>query len=159
MAAKKSRKKRRQSANKKERALRAHAQHVTARLGTEAVMRIEPKGQSKMSAVLEEFVEPYLSLADTDSGKRVLYHLAATAWNAALLPEQEREAMIDEFLAKTKDVFPKGGHKDIRELLLAMVERKLALFEDNKRFIVSIELTGPAEGGYLSVASLVPQSE
>lgn len=159
MAAKKSKRKRQQKASKKERALRAHAHHLTARLGTEAIMRIEPKGQPKMSAVLEEFVEPYLSLADTDSGKQALYHLAAAAWNAALLPEQERQAMIDEFLAKTKDVFPKGGRKDIREFLLVMVERKLALFEDNKRFIVSIEFSGPAEGGYLSVASLVPGAE
>ena len=123
------------------------------------MMRIEPKGQPKMSVVLEEFVEPYLSLADTDSGKQVLYHVAAAAWNAALLPERERGAMIEEFLAKTKNVFPKGGHKEIRDLLLAMVERKLTLFEHNKRFIVSIEFTGPAEGGYLSVASLVPRSE
>jgi len=127
-------------------------------LPPDTVFRIEPKGQPKMSEVLEEFVEPYLSLTDTDNGQRVLLHLAAAAWNAALLPAGEREAMIDAFVDKTSDIFPKGGQKEIRKLLLAMVERKLALFDDNKRFIVSIDMTGNEKGGYLSVASLTPRN-
>jgi hypothetical protein len=159
LAAKKSKKKRRQSQDKSERILRAHARRTASRLSPDAVIRIEPKGQPKMSEVLEDFVEPYLSLTDTDNGQRVLFHLATAAWNAALQPAGEREAMIDAFMGKTSDIFPKGGQKDIRKLLLAMVERKVALFDDNKRFIVSIEMTGNEKGGYLSVASLPPRNE
>ena len=59
----------------------------------------EPAGGEKMSEVLEDFVEPYQELADTDDSFRKLLTLGMLAWNAALLPQDQRWAMIDEMLA------------------------------------------------------------
>ena len=59
----------------------------------------EPAGREKMSEVLEDFVEPYRDLADTDDAFRKLLNLGMLAWNAALMPEDQRRAMIDEMLA------------------------------------------------------------
>src|SRR3954471_12797318 len=56
----------------------------------------EPAGREKMSEVLEEFIEPYSDLADTDEAFEKLLNLGVLAWNAALLPEDERQAIIDK---------------------------------------------------------------
>ena len=59
----------------------------------------EPEGQEKMSAVLEDFVEPYRDMAETYDEFHNLLDLAMLAWNAALLPEDKRRAMVDDVLA------------------------------------------------------------
>jgi hypothetical protein len=63
---------------------------------------IEPPGQVKMSEVLEAFVEPYIGFADTQEDHRKLLTLAITAWNAALLPEEEQKELAGITLAVTQ---------------------------------------------------------
>ena len=48
---------------------------------------------------LEDFVEPYRDSADTYDAYRKLLSVALVAWNAALLPEDQRRAMIAEMIA------------------------------------------------------------
>ncbi len=109
-----------------------------------------------MSEVLKAFVEPYLGLASTDNGQRVLFQIVSLAWNAAILPADERRALLDQ-AAETLPGFQGETRKELRDLLADMVARKLALFDDNKRLILSVDLTG-AEGGYLSVISTAASS-
>jgi hypothetical protein len=50
---------------------------------------IAPSGRVKMSEVLEDFVEPYMDLADTEEAFHKLLTLAIMAWNASFLSEEE----------------------------------------------------------------------
>jgi hypothetical protein len=114
---------------------------------------IEPAGKEKMSEVLEDFVEPYLDWFEGEEGYRGLLTLALLAWNAALRPEDQQDAMIDDVLAKA---LPPGSDEEMREmraLVEAMVERKLTDFASNRRAIISFELRNTGGGLHLSVAS------
>jgi len=148
-------KKRKQSRarTKRREQLSAHVRRVQEGSLPGAKFSLEPKGQEKMSAVLEAFVEPYLELADTEHGKQVLFHLAALAWDAALLPEEKRQAMIDDILNHGVKGLSNRERRDLEQLVTGMIQRKLSLFADNRRHILSIELTDMGQDYYLSVAS------
>jgi hypothetical protein len=113
----------------------------------------EPAGREKMSEVLEDFIEPYRELADTEDAFRKLLHLGMLAWNAALLPEGQRRAMIDEMLAAGLARASEADRARARELVEALVRRKEEHFATNRRAIVSFELTDRGDDYHLSVAS------
>ncbi len=106
---------------------------------------IEPKGQAKMSDVLEQFVEPYLKFARTADEHRKLFNLAALAWNAALLPPGDREKMIAEVLSAQASRRTPGRLKaDAKNIIDLLIARKLAHFADNTRRIIKVEMTETA---------------
>lgn len=111
-----------------------------------------------MSEVLKAFVEPYISLTSTDNSQRMLLQIASLAWNAAILPEDDRQAMLDQLAERSLPGFEGQAREELQDLIMNMIARKLALFDENKRFILSVELTS-AEGGYLSVISTAAGSE
>lgn len=53
----------------------------------------EPAGHEKMSDVLDDFIEPYSDVADTEDAYRKLLMLGQMAWNTALLPDDERQVV------------------------------------------------------------------
>ncbi len=109
-------------------------------------------GAAKMSEVLLEFVEPYMESAPTEDALRKLLTLAIVAWNAALIPPAEREALI----RKTEDGLPPDMRSDFRAILEPMILRKQQLFSDNRRAIIEYELTMRPAGPYLQVMSTLP---
>jgi hypothetical protein len=110
---KKKGKKRGQGGGRKQNLLRAHAHRAMPNLPSGAQLRIEPRGEQRMSEVLEAFIEPYLGLADTDNGQRVLLEIASLAWNAAILPENERQAMLDELAERGLPGFQGQAHEEL----------------------------------------------
>lgn len=127
-------------------------------------MVMNPKGEVKMSDVLLAFIEPYLDLTDDWSEQEKLFHLAVIAWNLSLMPENERPAMMDEFMK----VALKGNdplvQQDAREIIDELLARKQKLFDEYKRFIVDFELQDAGKEFHISVAStllepIVPNSD
>jgi hypothetical protein len=114
---------------------------------------VEPQGQVKMSDVLERFAEPYLDFAETAEDYRKLFTVAALAWNAAFLPPSEQEKMVDDILGARVPADSGELKKGLTEIVGALIARKQALFADNTRKIVNLELTETASGFHLSVAS------
>ncbi|MEO6808181.1 MAG: hypothetical protein ABI353_03600 [Isosphaeraceae bacterium] len=113
----------------------------------------EPDGVEKMSKVLQVFMEPYWGLAESEDAARSLLALAAAAWNATLLPEDQRNAMLDEIL---RTGFARSSAKDrvaAREFIETMIRRKEELFASNRRMIASFKLTNLGDQYHLSVAS------
>jgi len=117
-----------------------------------AVVIPSPPGEEKMSEVLLEFIEPYDDQWQTEEQLRKLLVMAVLAWNAALLPVDEREKMIQDIL-KT---MPPDIRSDGRAILDEMLRRKFALFADNKRAIVDYQVTSTPDGPHLSVMSSLP---
>ena len=112
-----------------------------------------PKGKEKMSEVLEDFVGPYRDPAAPEHAYRALLHLGLLAWNAALLPEVERWAGIDQVLAEGFPGTSRADHLEIRGVVEDMVARKLEHFAENRRMIFSFELVDQGDDLQLYVVS------
>ena len=84
--------------------------------------------------------------------------LGVLAWNAALLLDDRRKVMIDDFISKG---LPPGSDDlatELRSLINSMVERKLAHFASNRRAIISFELRDTGRDYHLTVASTLGDS-
>ncbi len=113
----------------------------------------EPAWREKMSEVLEDFIEPYRVSARTQDELRKLLSLATVAWNAALLPEGQRRAMIDEMVEAGLPRAAETDRAQAREIIEMLVRRKEEHFTANRRAIISFELTDTGDDYHLSVAS------
>jgi hypothetical protein len=113
---------------------------------------IEPSGEVKMSEVLTAFIEPYIESASTEEAYRKLLMLAIVAWNAALLPEEDQQGIVD----KAVEVMPAASwamRAYMRAIMSELIERKKTYFSEHTRMILDFELTEMGEDYHLSVAS------
>jgi hypothetical protein len=106
-----------------------------------------------MSDALKEFIEPYRDLAKTNEAMRKLLSMGLVAWNAAILPEQEGQALIDDTIASLSDVTSRQDQADLRELFNKMIQRKQEYFADNRRMMISFEVIDTGQGYRLNVLS------
>jgi len=115
--------------------------------------RVNSSGKEKMSDVLDAFVAPYAGMAPTDDDLRKLFAVAIIAWNAAILGPDGQKEVLD---AHTGRILPDATDHErylLRGFIERLIERKDTLFADNRRSIVSFELTTGADRAYLSVVS------
>ncbi|MGL5194470.1 MAG: hypothetical protein ACRC8Y_12870 [Chroococcales cyanobacterium] len=118
-----------------------------------AGMVTNPKGEVKMSEVLEAFVEPYLDLIQSPSEREKFFTLAVMAWNFAIMPEQERPSMIDELIKVGLKGNDPLAQQDTREIIDELIARKQKFFAKHQRFIVDFQLQDTGKEIHLSVAS------
>lgn len=118
-----------------------------------AGMVTNPKGEVKMSEVLEAFVEPYLDFIQSSSEREKLFNIAVIAWNLAIMPEKERPSMIDELIKVGLNEADPLAQQDTREIIDELIARKLKFFAKHKRFIVDFQLQDTGNEFHLSVAS------
>jgi hypothetical protein len=107
----------------------------------------------KMSIVLERFMEPYAEECDGIEALRRLYTLGVAAWNAALVPEDERSKTIDELCEKGLGRLTADDRQIGRAIIEGLVGRKIAHFSRYFRPIVAFDLRDMGDSYYLSVAS------
>ncbi len=132
--------------------MRRIAQRAAERFPDMEAMPSQP-GEERMSEVLERFVDPYVRQARDDADYRKLMTLAVGAWNTSLL-EPEKQA---DFLASLTGILPSPTRqKDLRDILLGMIERKKRFFADNHRFILEHQLTLVDGEFHLAVISTPP---
>ncbi|MDA0266853.1 MAG: hypothetical protein O2890_15540 [Cyanobacteria bacterium] len=111
-----------------------------------------PKGEVKMSAVLEDFVEPYLDGNESDQAFEAFLNIAVIAWNIALFPEDQQPQKVDLIVAKAA----KGNtqiQQEMRSVLEELITRKQQHFASIKRQIVEFQLKGRGKNMHLSVAA------
>jgi len=121
--------------------------------GKEILIR-EDSGE-KMSEVLFKFIEPYMEFASSRNNLEKLLIVAVIAWNASLIPKEEREAILDEEINSTLSFMDEDLVKDFKAILYELIQRKEILFSENRSFIFDYELTGGKGKYYLSVASMI----
>jgi len=122
---------------------------------------MNPEGAEKMSEVLRRFVEPYAGAADTKEAYGKLLTLALTAWNAALMPEAERPAMLEQVLDRGLTSAPVSLRKELRAFVDELIARKLKHFADNRRMIIDFTIEETPTSFHLAVVStlLPPPTE
>jgi hypothetical protein len=138
--------------------LQRFAKKFLSRIG-DRVDRVvfSPAGAAKMSEVLEEFVEPYVEFADNRSQRQQLLEVAVLAWNLALMPEAERQTMLEEAIDQVTD--DAMARQNMQAILDELIGRKLAYFADIRRLIVDFELKDTGREYQLSVASLMEDEQ
>jgi hypothetical protein len=135
--------------DKLERELRAHG------LPENVKYIRRPAGESKISAVFWEFIEPFKQYATTLQAMEKLVVLGTCAWNAALLPMDKQQKLIDSVF---QNVLGQAGEKwrgDLNYILTTLLKRKEQFFADDRRFIVSYHLEDRGANYHLSMVSTV----
>ncbi|MCT7968404.1 hypothetical protein NG799_19020 [Laspinema sp. D1] len=112
-----------------------------------------PKGEAKMSEVLEEFVEPYLSSIETPVERKKLFEVAVVAWNLSLMPETVRQTMIDKLIQESMEGADPWIKQDMRKMIDELIARKQKFFTQHKRYVIDFQLEDTGSGFHLSVAS------
>jgi hypothetical protein len=118
---------------------------------------ISPEGVAKMSEVLEDFMDPYLEPGLTRAQLENAFGIGIVAWNIAIIPPERRQPMIDDVVQKHTKNFTPQDRQEFQELLNELVDRKLALFNNNLRLIADFRLEGPGPSYQLLVASSMPE--
>jgi len=108
-----------------------------------------PSGGVKMSEVLEEFVEPYRELVETEEAYWKLLTTAIVAWNVTLFPEKDRLSRLDELVI----TLPEDVREDGRQLIEELMVRKERFFSQYRRMIIDFEVADTAGEWHLSVMS------
>ena len=93
-------------------------------------------------------IEPYMEETKDIHEYRNLVDMGVMAWNAYLLPPEERK----DFIASTLERLPPPAAKDLRHVLRQLMVRKMALFPDDRRYIVAVDVKEVPDGYYLSAA-------
>jgi len=110
---------------------------------------VQPSGETKMSEVLLEFIEPYSPYWKTKEELNKLLGVAVIAWNGALLPGNERKEIIENAVK----VAPPEIRQDMKAIIEEMIQRKETHFAHNKRMILNYQVTMTKEGPHVTVLS------
>jgi hypothetical protein len=113
---------------------------------------VQPSGKEKMSEVLEAFVEPYRDAAKTFQAYQALITVGIVAWNAALTPKNKRRGMLDDALEAAFPSDDPVNRQIFQGIVNELVERKERHFPENKRFILSYQLSENRDNYHLAVA-------
>lgn len=113
-----------------------------------------PPGELKMSAVLEDFIEPYVQEVENLESYRKLITLAVVGWNISLYPKEMREEPMLSLL----ETMPTELQADARSIVGAFIDRKERHFAHIRRMILDFELTDLGDGVHLTVTS-TPEGE
>lgn len=113
---------------------------------------VNPKGQAKMSDILEAFIEPYLDSACDLEQRRKLFAMAAFAWNLALFPEDEQQQELEQIVEQLS-AGDQRLRQNTKEILEELIERKQQYFRKHQRYILDFELTETRSDFHLSVVS------
>jgi hypothetical protein len=111
-----------------------------------------PQGEVKMSDVLEEFVEPYLPAIKNHNQREKLFTMAVIAWNAAIMPDLERQSMLDQTIKQGFAGNPLV-QMDALNIIEEMIQRKQQFFADNERMIMDFQVQDMGKNFHLSIAS------
>ena len=112
-----------------------------------AAVRAASSSKQAMSAALVELIEPYRDEVSSLDGYRTLVTIGAVAWNLALFPEDERQNHFDQAAREI------GPGDEMSEMVLALSRRKEQRFPDERRMIVSHEVSETATGYHLVAVS------
>jgi len=148
----KGKKKRKKRRREQRRALqRRPKRRVRTKSSGQKVVVVRPRDGVKMSAVLEQFMEPYRKSADTLDTYRKLLAMGAIGWNMTLLPEEDRQSAFDDALA----MLPKEVRNDGKKIIEELMERKERYFSQYRRMILDLDVVDTGDTWHLSVISTV----
>jgi hypothetical protein len=126
---------------------------VRAQLPGDARIVERSAGESKISAVFSEFLEPFRHYATNNAAYIKLVGLGVSAWNTALLPEDAQFEFINKTMPTLFTDMTEAQRADMYSLIGSMVQRKLRFFANDRRYIVQFHIDDAGNGYKLMMAS------
>jgi hypothetical protein len=104
-----------------------------------------------MSEVLQDLAEPVLEALGEEQFKAAI-SLAALSWNLSFLPRKERRAQTNSVIDELSKSYPLMC-LEVEDCIRVLLERKKALFADDKRIVLNYEFVEKEGRPRLLVAS------
>lgn len=127
-----------------------------------------PQGPRKMSETLLDFIQPFRHDGEPPEETAWLVSVGTLAWNACLLPEDEREATTNKLIAEGmgSGSLSRAASRihaaiageppaitEFKHLLNGLIERKLQHYAGNRRCILGYEILQNGNHLHLNVLS------
>ncbi len=116
----------------------------------DAIAKIVPRYDRKLSEVLLEFADPLVVTARTEEDFHNSIEIAVLAWNLSFLPADEQSTFLRE------SVTPLSGREELpfeaEQCIQMLLTRKQALFSSDRRFVIQHQVSGGPHDGKLIVA-------
>ena len=114
----------------------------------------------KMSEMISEMAAGFLWVGDTLGERQNRLNAACTAWNMACCPPESRQRQLEQYKEGYLRFNPATSPGDLGNILKDMellIERKLKMFPDDKRQIVSARVVKVGNVYRIEVASATLQ--
>lgn len=106
-------------------------------------MNADPLPKRKMSEMISEMAAPFISGGKTPEEKQHRLTAACSAWNMACNSPEIQRRQLEQYVEGYQRFNPASSPTDvanIRKVMESLMERKLELFPDDKRQIVSARI-------------------
>src|ERR1700730_4605232 len=106
-------------------------------------MNADPAPKRKMSEMISEMTAPFISEGKTPAEKHHRLTAACSAWNMACGSPELRRQPLEQYVEGYRQNNPAISPSDlasVRNVMESLPERKLDLFPDDKRQIVSAKI-------------------
>ncbi|MGZ3384834.1 MAG: hypothetical protein ACXWPK_12900 [Isosphaeraceae bacterium] len=114
----------------------------------------------KMSEMISEMAAGFLGVGDTIGERQNRLNAACTAWNMACGSPEVRQRQLEQYKEGYLRFNPATSPSDLANILKDMellIERKLKMFPDDKRQIVSVRVVMVGNDYRIEVASATLQ--
>jgi hypothetical protein len=119
-------------------------------------MKAVPSPKRNMSELISEIAGRFIGAGKTAEEKQNRLTAACSAWNMACAPPETRQRMLEQYVEGYQRFNPATSPSDlakIRSDMETLIERKLQLFTDDKRLIVSARVVMVGDNYRIEVAS------
>ena len=119
-------------------------------------MNADPAPKRKMSEMISEMAADFISLGDTAEEKQNRLNATCSAWNMACGSPEMRRQQLEEYVEAIRRFYPAhtpGNLANISGEMKSLMKRKLQMFPDDKRQIVSAKIVMVGKDFRIEVAS------
>jgi hypothetical protein len=123
-------------------------------------MNADPSSKRKMSEMISEMAAPFISGGKTPEEKHNRLTAACSAWNMACGSPEIRRRQLEQYVEGYRQSNPATSPSDlanVRKVMESLMERKLQMFPDDKRQIVSAKIVIVGKDYRIEVASATLQ--
>ena len=113
----------------------------------------------KISQMIIDFASDYIDLGETIENKQAYLNVACIAWNLAVLPADQRQTALNDFLAQYKilnNYETDAGH--VKHDMELLIQQKMKLFPHIKMSIVQATIRDSSDT-YRIVAAALPEEQ
>jgi hypothetical protein len=111
---------------------------------------INPEGELSISDAISKIIAPYRNTAHDYEAFNKLVMVACTAWNAAILPADQRESMLADMRKMMPD---QQSREDFMAIVKELMKRKNKLYPQVDRMIVQFKVTDQGHDFHIAVVS------
>ena len=116
-------------------------------------MIVDPEREAKMSEVILDFAKPFLNKCEDEESEKKAIELAILIWNLSLFPKKSRDQEIEKLCSGLSPSEDANDFAALMNYVNILLERKQEYYPDNKRAIISYQMSGSGKNRLLDVAS------